>query len=434
MSRRLLNRPGGPSNPSSSSTTELPEYEPPACPLTDVACRNLNDLSNTRTSAVYQQQISESIRLLGFSVSDIHERLRTQRESLANQKARREEKGTDKTEDEQRLEAHLEKFEARVNELTESSEKAVRELIDHRAELEDEAGILSELCDITSAEAQQQRQQQEEQGEGDDQKDQVAASSVIETFKDLRVKKDAEYKDMSAHQRYALNNDYAGFKKLWHDAAAGEEGPPLPDASRWFTQDDEPVMGGADAGADDDDDDIAIAHEVISVNCPLTLQPMKDPYTNRNCKHTFEKSALLEYLPMRGESQCPQAGCSQVRIYPSYCGTLTNPRYRVSHVRDSTMISFMIKLWCVASSAPARHRHSKRWRWTTKTTLVVMTKLGLEANKSLPEEHSRGSKGTSDRCVAWGQLDDNAKDYVFVGSRGCTVRRNDRMIPHHSHS
>ncbi|CAF3461548.1 unnamed protein product [Fusarium graminearum] len=311
MSRRLLNRPGGPSNPSSSSTTELPEYEPPACPLTDVACRNLNDLSNTRTSAVYQQQISESIRLLGFSVSDIHERLRTQRESLANQKARREEKGTDKTEDEQRLEAHLEKFEARVNELTESSEKAVRELIDHRAELEDEAGILSELCDITSAEAQQQRQQQEEQGEGDDQKDQVAASSVIETFKDLRVKKDAEYKDMSAHQRYALNNDYAGFKKLWHDAAAGEEGPPLPDASRWFTQDDEPVMGGADAGADDDDDDIAIAHEVISVNCPLTLQPMKDPYTNRNCKHTFEKSALLEYLPMRGESQCPQAGCSQ---------------------------------------------------------------------------------------------------------------------------
>ncbi|KAM0243358.1 hypothetical protein ACHAPO_000203 [Fusarium lateritium] len=307
MSRRLLNRPGGSSDPSaSSSTVVLPDYESPVCPLTDNARRSLNDLSNTRVSAVYQQQVSESIRLLGFSVSDIHERLRTQRENLENQKAKREERGTNKTEDEQRLEAHLAKFEDRVNELTESSEKAVRELIDRRAELEDEAGILSELYDITSAEAHQQRQTQEEQGEGDEQK----ASSVIETFKDLCGKKEAEYKNMSAHQRYALNNDYAGFKKLWHDAAAGEEGPPLPDASRWFTQDGEPVMDAA-TGAADDDDDIAVAREIISINCPLTLQPMKDPYTNRSCKHTFEKSALLEYLPMRGESQCPQAGCSQ---------------------------------------------------------------------------------------------------------------------------
>jgi hypothetical protein len=311
MSRRLLNRQGGSSN--SSSSVALPDYEPPACPLTDVARRNLNDLSNTRTSAVYQQQVSESIRHLGFSVSDIHERLRTQRENLESQKARREEKGTDKTEDEQRLEAHLADFEERANELTKSSEKAVRELIDRRAELEDEAGILGELYDTTNAEAHQQRQDQEQQGEEDDRKEQLAASSVIGIFKDLRVKKEAEYKSMSAHERYALNNDYAGFKKLWHDAVAGEEGPPLPDASRWFTQDGEPVMDGAAAGAADDDD-IAVARETISINCPLTLQPMKDPYTNRNCKHTFEKSALLEYLPMRGESQCPQAGCSQVRI------------------------------------------------------------------------------------------------------------------------
>ncbi|KAL4724133.1 hypothetical protein ACLX1H_008742 [Fusarium chlamydosporum] len=309
MSRRLLNRQSG---PSSSSSTVLPEYEPPACPLTNDASRKLNDLSNTRSTAVYQQQVSESIRLLGFSVSDIHERLRTQRENLASQKARRQEKGTAKTEDEQRLEAHLAEFEERVNDLTETSEKAVRDLIDRRAELEDESGILSELCDIANAEAQQQRQDQEQQDEEDDQKGQAAASSAIKIFRELREKKEAEYKSMPAHQRYALDNDYAGFKKLWHDAVAGEEGPPLPDASRWFTHGGEPVMNGAAAGAaDDDDDDIAVARETISINCPLTLQPMKDPYTNRNCKHTFEKSALLEYLPMRGESQCPQAGCSQ---------------------------------------------------------------------------------------------------------------------------
>ncbi|KAJ4139981.1 hypothetical protein NW768_001331 [Fusarium equiseti] len=310
MSRRLLNRQGG-GGPASSSV-DLPEYEPPACPLTDNARSKLNDLSNTRTNAVYQQQVSESIRLLGLSVGDIHERLRMQLETLAGLKAKREEKGTDKTEDEQRLEAHLAEFEGRVNELTESSEKAVRDLIDRRAELEDEAGILKELYDTASAEARQQRQEQEQEGEGSDEREQLSASSVIETFKELRARKEAEYTSMSARQRYALNNDYAGFKKVWHDAMAGEDGPPLPDASRWFTQDGQPVMNCADAGAaDDDDDDIAVARETISINCPLTLQPMKDPYTNRNCKHTFEKSALLEYLPMRGEAQCPQAGCSQ---------------------------------------------------------------------------------------------------------------------------
>ncbi|KAH7185785.1 zinc-finger of the MIZ type in Nse subunit-domain-containing protein [Fusarium flagelliforme] len=309
MSRRLLNRQGG-VGPASSSV-DLPEYEPPACPLTDNARSKLNDLINTRTNAVYQQQVSESIRLLGLSVGDIHERLRTQSETLAGLKAKREEKGTDKTEDEQRLEAHLAEFQGRVNELTESSEKAVRDLIDRRAELEDEAGLLKELYDTASAEARQQRQEQEQEGEGSDEREQLAASSVIETFKQLRARKEAEYTTMSARQRYALNNDYAGFKKVWHDAMAGEDGPPLPDASRWFTHDGQPVMNGADAGAADDDDDIAVARETISINCPLTLQPMKDPYTNRNCKHTFEKSALLEYLPMRGEAQCPQAGCSQ---------------------------------------------------------------------------------------------------------------------------
>ncbi|KAF5589740.1 DNA repair MMS21 [Fusarium subglutinans] len=310
MSRRGTNRTGN-----SSTAIELPEYEPPACPLTDAARRKLHDLSHSRSTAAYQQQINESIRLLGFSVSDIHERLRVQREELARLKLRREERGTEKSEDEQRLEAHLPELEERINTLTAASEQAIRDMIDHRAELEDEDVMFGELYDKASAEAAQQREVDAQRGEQDDEQEPLAATSILELYKELRQKKDSEYTKMSAHQRYALNNDYAGFKKLWHDAMAGDEGPPLPDASRWFTSDGEPIMTGdvkgAGAGDGDDDDDIAVEREVKSINCPLTLQPMKDPYTNRNCKHTFEKAALLEYLPMRGESQCPQAGCSQ---------------------------------------------------------------------------------------------------------------------------
>ncbi|KAF4990331.1 hypothetical protein FDECE_14419 [Fusarium decemcellulare] len=307
MSRRLLNRSGA-SVASSSSTTALPEYEPPSCPLSDAARRDIDSLSNTRTTAVYQQQLNDSVRLLGFSVGDLHERLREQRERVAAQRAKREEKGTEKSPEEERLEKHLADLEARVNALTDSSEKAIRDLIDRRAELEDEAGIIGELYSTAVAEASENLPDA-----GEDVK-YPAAPSVLERFNTLRAKKKTDYTDLSVHQRYALNNDYAAFKKLWHDAMAGEEGPPLPDASRWFGPDGQPVThisAGAGAVDDDDDDDIAVAREIISINCPLTLQPMEQPYSNRKCKHTFEKAALLEYLPVRGEAQCPQSGCSQ---------------------------------------------------------------------------------------------------------------------------
>ncbi|KJZ78605.1 hypothetical protein HIM_01996 [Hirsutella minnesotensis 3608] len=40
---------------------------------------------------------------------------------------------------------------------------------------------------------------------------------------------------------------------------------------------------------------------------------MEEPYSNVKCKHTFEKAAILDYLPARGGNavQCPQTGCSQ---------------------------------------------------------------------------------------------------------------------------
>lgn len=287
-----------------------------------------------------------------------------QREELSRLKLRREEKGTEKSEDELRLEAHLPELEERIDTLTAASEQAIRDMIDRRAELEDEDAMFSELHDTASAEAAQQRQVDAQRIEQDDEQEPRGATSLLELYKELRQKKDTEYTKMSAHQRYALNNDYAGFKKLWHDAMAGDEGPPLPDASRWFTADGEPIMTGdvkgAGAGVGDDDDDIAVEREVKSINCPLTLQPMKDPYTNRNCKHTFEKAALLEYLPMRGESQCPQAGCSQVRSLSIIQVLLTNLVYRNSRVRDSTTSSSRTKPWRAVSSVFVWHSSSRK--------------------------------------------------------------------------
>ncbi|RSL62470.1 hypothetical protein CEP54_005696 [Fusarium duplospermum] len=316
MSRRLLNRAGASS--SSTTTVALPEYQPPSCPLSDAARRDLNDLSHARTTVVYQQQLGDSVGLLGISISDLHEQLREQRDRLEALRAKRQEKGNEKTADEERLETHVADLEARVNGLTDSFEEAIRTVIDYKAELEDEGLIITDLYNTAAADvAQSQRRPRRgddaevEEDDDVDSKD-LAAPSILERFKDMRAKKKADYTAMNMHQRYALNNDYAGFKKLWHDAMAGEDGPPLPDASRWFRPDGRPVMRTTPGAADDDDDDdIAVAREVLSINCPLTLQPMEQPYSNRKCKHTFEKTALLDYLPMRGDAQCPQTGCSE---------------------------------------------------------------------------------------------------------------------------
>ncbi|KAH6982127.1 zinc-finger of the MIZ type in Nse subunit-domain-containing protein [Ilyonectria sp. MPI-CAGE-AT-0026] len=328
MSRRLVNRSGTAVASSSTSSTALPEYQPPSCPLNDAARRALGNLSNNRGTVEYQMHLKDSVRLIGTSVGDLHERLREQRDKLEAYRARREEKGTEKSSEEERLEEHFVDLEAQVNSLTDQSEKAIRDLIDRQAELEDESAILGDLYTIAAPDASHaglhppQRQIDGDISSSQDEEQKIsvpAPPSVIDIFKTEQSRKVADYSALSMHQRYALNNDYAAFKKLWHDAMAGEDGPPLPDASRWFRPDGQPVMQGlADDVAADDDDDIAVAREVLSMNCPLTLQPMDQPYSNRKCKHIFEKAAILDYLSMRGEKQCPQTGCSQMFSRPKF--------------------------------------------------------------------------------------------------------------------
>ena len=101
---------------------------------------------------------------------------------------------------------------------------------------------------------------------------------------------------------YAANNDYIGFKRTIHDALhPGDDAPPMPNASTWFPESPRTVntttrnAGRQPAGADDDDD-VDVLSERISIKCPITLVPMKDPVTSTKCPHSFERSAILDML------------------------------------------------------------------------------------------------------------------------------------------
>lgn len=325
MSRRLVNRSGsqrhGRGAPAASAvgdddtdTFEPIEYEPPEFPLNDHARSKLGDLSRVRELSGYQNHMKEALRNLGLSVYDVQQRLSERRERLEQLRTRREERGMDKTADEERLEAHIKKLEREIGPLTDQSEAAVRQVIDLRAELEDDVAILGQL--YTNAAVDNQNRQADLRNQGDEEA-KAAVQSTISELHSERASRKRDYAATAAHQRYGLDNDYVGFKKLWRDGLAGDDGPPLPHATRWFRQDGTPVMGiSIDAltgGHDDEDSDeeLAVAREVISLNCPLTLRPLEQPYSNRKCKHTFEKSAIEEYLRSNREMQCPQTGCSQ---------------------------------------------------------------------------------------------------------------------------
>ena len=103
---------------------------------------------------------------------------------------------------------------------------------------------------------------------------------------------------------YAQNNDYVGFKKLVYDAQfPGDDAPPMPHSSTWFSDQslntsDSRTDGAAATGSQPaaGDDELAVASERISIKCPITLLPMKNPVTSTKCPHSFEREAILSMI------------------------------------------------------------------------------------------------------------------------------------------
>lgn len=122
---------------------------------------------------------------------------------------------------------------------------------------------------------------------------------------------------------YSTHNTYIGFYRIVHEAKhPSNDIPPLPHASTWFSHLEQPKNNNSsstpetdshqqDRAASNSDDDIAIERERISLKCPLTLLPFKDPVTSTKCPHSFEKHAIEDMIrrsPMMVPAPNPGAG------------------------------------------------------------------------------------------------------------------------------
>ncbi|KAM0331516.1 hypothetical protein ACHAQA_003193 [Verticillium albo-atrum] len=328
MSARRRARPRAPSE----DPTELPPYEPLEVTLSDGVVRSLTAIAASRESRRYEDHIRKATTLLGRNVASANDRLGDRQGSLQTILAKREARGIDKTPADLRLEAWLAKLDKQVADVTAASEAAVRDLVDRKAAAQDDKDAATATADhIQSFPTRAQRRRQRHEAndpddtvrEGDDgaEPDLPPPDRPIhDILQDFRAEKAAAYAALPAHERYALNNDYAAFKKLWHDSTLGDKDVPLPDPTRWFDNDGNPVVsarGGARRAAaahdDDSDEDLVIEGEVQSFTCPLSLQPLTEPYSNHKCSHTFQKASIKEWFAeTRGQARpCPTTGCNQ---------------------------------------------------------------------------------------------------------------------------
>ncbi|KAK3381396.1 zinc-finger of the MIZ type in Nse subunit-domain-containing protein [Podospora didyma] len=325
------------SNRGSGSATDLPPIEPPSHPINETGKRALAEISSNRETRKYEAHLAKSAGYLKDSVGIIQDALYTRRNQLKGLVEKRRANGaTERNDLELQLDGYTSRLTTEVDELTESSEAALRQVIDYRAELEDEKQVLDTVLEQVRGqrprpEPQPQKrererkrkvakrraadsedddfdeddkvQEEDEEEDAPDVADVPPLVSVRELLKTARRSKASEYEALSAYQRYGKDNEYISFKKTWHDAQHPEDQVPLPDASTWFDQHGRPTTGAA---AEEEDDDLVVEREIIDLKCPLSLQVLKEPYSNHKCTHTFEKSAIMDYLQTSGgTAQCP---------------------------------------------------------------------------------------------------------------------------------
>jgi E3 SUMO-protein ligase NSE2 len=300
-----------------------PPYEPPTFPLTETVRRSLGDLQSGLRK--YEKEARFAIQNIIESKAQIKDQLYESNNRLKTLVERRESADghLEKTEEEERAEKRVQELEEVVKKLTADSEKATGDLIDYicemviqKTELRDvsEAAAAAWAMGMTSAalsqinDARRPRRRQVDSSISDD--DATAVEEMDE---------DVPEADAAIPPRYVMHNALYPEKNVLH-------------SSTWFPSKNTNTPSSASAGysrrranyadhiGNDDDEDIQITGTVSSLRCPISLQLFKEPYSNAKCRHTFEKSAILQRQP-----RDTQKGIETLRLF-SNMHSITFPK------------------------------------------------------------------------------------------------------------
>ncbi|KAJ5646771.1 Zinc fingerRING/FYVE/PHD-type [Penicillium lividum] len=335
---------------------ELPPYEASEGPLTGEASRMLARLLEDPQYKALKTHIDHAIFQLTESAGQVNERLcdaqiRCERakEKRRNESAA-EGKEYDSDENENEETERLGAFERSTGAVTGQMDEKVRAMIDLETKLlrwdesikriskEEEDAQRAALGPRMTRRQARQEMDGEDGEDGDDSADEDfegtpsrgAAGRSARNPVSQKLNEDLEtgaenWNELSLTDRYASHNSYVGFYRMVHDAKfPNEEAPPLPHSSTWF----EHLEGSRNASGSrnqstrsrrnpepESDDDIVIQRERISLKCPLTLLPYREPVTSQTCSHSFESEAI--YSMIAGSSLTipggPERGSRRIR-------------------------------------------------------------------------------------------------------------------------
>ncbi|KAI9776881.1 MAG: hypothetical protein M1839_009329 [Geoglossum umbratile] len=251
---------------------------------------------------------------------DINDRSVEKQGTHKRRVARRAQQGLDNDEGEEERAQEVVEYAERAEEMTDEMEVITRDIIDNSERVIATENALRDLgrnivaghraSQATASGRRRMRPRSSVGAEGDESEhDENEDQDAVENYprpleilqKSLSQHK-AQYESKSLRARYANHNNYIGFKRIVHDSRHPEDNPPpLPNSSTWFPSESRSSgartsQARAGAPADEDDDDIEIEKENISLNCPLTLLPFKDPVTSKKCPHSFERTAILPMI------------------------------------------------------------------------------------------------------------------------------------------
>ncbi|KAL4769520.1 mRNA capping enzyme-domain-containing protein [Aspergillus nidulans var. acristatus] len=333
--------------PSRSGTPPLPQYEPPIAPLTDTGRQALLALLRSQNLRQLKTHIEHVETKLTDAAGEVNERLtdakvrakkRAEREKEKGREASRLTTGTEDGDGGENIVGEEAEEAAKLRELEESVEAVTRRLdenmrraIDSAVRVDGLGEVLGKLQSETEASAnassQRQRQRRRRRAEVEDEEEEeedlyeatpepevdAEVLSLREKLERTMAEDQAKWNEMTLTERYSKHNDYVGFYRIIHEAKnPGEDMPPLPHASTWFAHLEEPNISSRsssdaaplrntrrrprNASPASDSDDLAIERERISLRCPLTLLPFRDPVTSTKCPHSFEREAITSMI------------------------------------------------------------------------------------------------------------------------------------------
>ncbi|KAJ5669645.1 hypothetical protein N7462_010715 [Penicillium macrosclerotiorum] len=356
---------------------ELPPYETPHAPLSADAQRQLATLlqsSQLRNVKVHLQHATEK---LTDSAGEINERLSDARVRYEKMKERRRQAQVDGEEEQDADNEEYQRLaetETLVDSVTGRMEEKMRRMIDAEQKLRTLTDSLTNIekeeapAESTTRASRVSGRLRPRRGADDDDEEESDDDEQDADYEDAEEREARErnalnppsgkldgslvegtdkWNQLTLTERYAGHNSYVGFYRIVHDSKfPGDEVPPLPHSSTWFSHLEDPNARTSDSTTDNlrrtrnqrepspaESDDIAIERERISIRCPLTLRPFQDPVTSISCRHSFEREAILNML-----SQAPATGRGAARRKTIKCPVCKAPLTAEDLPRDPVLL------------------------------------------------------------------------------------------------